>query len=104
MGDAVVVAQAAPATQFKASTSGLSKTWSVAKSHTAAYTGGKVQIAGDGTVAAAQSNDGVAFLDLETGQVRMRVQHAVAVSRVVAVVVVVVVVGWCGGAVEVVCV
>ena len=78
MGDAVV----ADAPQFKASTSGQSKTWAVAKAHVASFTGGKFQISGDGTVAAAACSDGVALLDLSNGQVKLRVQHAVAVRRV----------------------
>jgi WD40 repeat protein len=47
----------------------LSRSWVVSKSHSAAYSGGAVKVAGNGSVMACLLGGDVAFLDVESGQV-----------------------------------
>lgn len=77
-GRVPVFTMAATDAQLKASTHALSKTWAVARQHKACFTGGKLQVAGAGLVAA-QCNDGVTLMSLDTGLVSKIVQHAVSV-------------------------
>ena len=57
----------------------MSKSWAVAKKHVACFTGGKAQVSPGGDGIAAMCSGDVVVLDLDTGLVRVNVQHAVAV-------------------------